>query len=491
MTTLLRYRLRHLRRHVLIALAVVLVAVALLVGTISQLLPMVESHPDKVAAWLSERAGLPVAFDRLDTRWTRRGPLLQLDGLRIGQGNGVRVGQAEVLVAMYSGLLPGEPLTELRLRGLALTLERADDGRWSVRGLPSSESGGDPLEALRRLGELQVIGGQLQVMAPSIGIQTRIPRVDVRLRVDGQRLRVGARGWINTQAPPLTAVLDFQRRQGDGQAWFAAEPADLAAWSPLLQVAGVQVRQGSGELNAWVQLHDHRVVAVTAEGELEQVQLSGAPLQSATAAPGVSFRNLQLRARWTALDGGWRVDAPRLRINEMYARILRNNRNDPGTGNLQQQLQEARWLIKNIQQRFDTILRVAQAIVERQKNFFTHGAIGMRPLVLREIADTLGLHESTISRVTTSKYMLTPFGTFELKYFFGSHVATEAGGAASSTAIRALIKQLIGAEDPQSPLSDSRIAELLAEQGFVVALRTVAKYREALKIAPANLRKAL
>lgn len=182
---------------------------------------------------------------------------------------------------------------------------------------------------------------------------------------------------------------------------------------------------------------------------------------------------------------------PRLRINEMYARILRNNRNDPGTGNLQQQLQEARWLIKNIQQRFDTILRVAQAIVERQKNFFTHGEIGMRPLVLREIADTLGLHESTISRVTTSKYMLTPFGTFELKYFFGSHVATEAGGAASSTAIRALIKQLIGAEDPQSPLSDSRIAELLAEQGFVVARRTVAKYREAMRIPAVNLRKSL
>ncbi|VVD69456.1 RNA polymerase factor sigma-54 [Pandoraea cepalis] len=194
--------------------------------------------------------------------------------------------------------------------------------------------------------------------------------------------------------------------------------------------------------------------------------------------------------------GGWIAELnpevmPRLRINEMYARILRNNRNAPGTGNLQQQLQEARWLIKNIQQRFDTILRVSQAIVERQKNFFTHGEIGMRPLVLREIADTLGLHESTISRVTTSKYMLTPFGTFELKYFFGSHVATEAGGAASSTAIRALIKQLIGAEDPQTPLSDSRIAELLAEQGFVVARRTVAKYREAMRIPAVNLRKSL
>lgn len=182
---------------------------------------------------------------------------------------------------------------------------------------------------------------------------------------------------------------------------------------------------------------------------------------------------------------------PRLRINDMYAQILRGAKGEAGAAGLQQKLQEARWLIKNIQQRFDTILRVAQAIVERQKNFFSHGEIAMRPLVLREIADTLGLHESTISRVTTNKYMATPMGTFELKYFFGSHVSTETGGAASSTAIRALIKQLIGAEEPRNPLSDSRIAELLGEQGFVVARRTVAKYREALKIPAVNLRKTL
>ncbi|KNH10217.1 RNA polymerase sigma-54 factor RpoN [Candidatus Burkholderia brachyanthoides] len=193
---------------------------------------------------------------------------------------------------------------------------------------------------------------------------------------------------------------------------------------------------------------------------------------------------------------GWTAElnpeiVPRLRINHLYAHILRNNRGDPGSGSLRQQLQEARWLIKNIQQRFETILRVAQAIVERQKNFFAHGEIAMRPLVLREIADTLSLHESTISRVTTGKYMLTPFGTFHFKYFFGSHVSTDAGGAASSTAIRALVKQLIGAEDPKTPLSDSRIAELLAEQGFVVARRTVAKYREALRIPAVNLRKSL
>lgn len=179
---------------------------------------------------------------------------------------------------------------------------------------------------------------------------------------------------------------------------------------------------------------------------------------------------------------------PRLRINDAYAQILKRNR---GASGLSSQLQEARWLIKNVQQRFDTILRVAQAIVDRQKAFFTHGEVAMRPLILREIADTLGLHESTISRVTTQKYMLTPAGTLELKYFFGSHVATDSGGAASSTAIRALIRQLVSAEDPAQPLSDSRIAELLGEQGIVVARRTVAKYREALRIAPVAQRKAL
>ena len=124
--------------------------------------------------------------------------------------------------------------------------------------------------------------------------------------------------------------------------------------------------------------------------------------------------------------------------------------------------------MKNIQQRFDTILRVSQAIVERQKSFFTHGAIAMKPLVLREIADELGLHESTISRVTTAKYMATPLGTFELKYFFGSSLSTEAGGNASSTAVRALIKQLVAAEDPSKPLSDSQLSQMLEEQGIQV-----------------------
>jgi RNA polymerase sigma-54 factor len=182
---------------------------------------------------------------------------------------------------------------------------------------------------------------------------------------------------------------------------------------------------------------------------------------------------------------------PKLRINDLYAQAVRGSRGHAAAPGLGARLQEARWFMKNIQQRFDTILRVSKAIVERQKAFFTHGAIAMKPLVLREIADELGLHESTISRVTTAKYMATLHGTFELKYFFGSSLNTDAGGNASSTAVRALIQQLVSAEDPNKPLSDSQLSEMLEEQGIQVARRTVAKYREALKIAPASLRRRM
>jgi RNA polymerase sigma-54 factor len=214
--------------------------------------------------------------------------------------------------------------------------------------------------------------------------------------------------------------------------------------------------------------------------------------------PGAAFAKVE--ARYVVPDvivkkvrNAWRARLnpeamPRLRVNHLYAEIAAGARS---AGSLSTQLQEARWLIKNVQQRFDTILRVSQAIVDRQRHFLEHGEVAMRPLVLREIAETLGLHESTISRVTTQKYMATPRGTFELKYFFGSHVATEAGGAASSTAIRALIKQLVAAEDAKAPLSDARISQILGEQGIVVARRTIAKYREALQIPAVNQRKAL
>lgn len=181
---------------------------------------------------------------------------------------------------------------------------------------------------------------------------------------------------------------------------------------------------------------------------------------------------------------------PKLRINQIYANILKRSR-DSSNQYLLSQMQEAKWMIKNIQQRFSTILRVSQAIVDRQRNFFEHGEIAMRPLVLREIADELDLHESTISRVTTRKYMLTPRGVYELKYFFGSHVATETGDTYSATAIRALIKQIIAEEDPRKPLSDSQITNILSSQGIVVARRTIAKYRDSLQLPAASQRKSL
>ena len=193
------------------------------------------------------------------------------------------------------------------------------------------------------------------------------------------------------------------------------------------------------------------------------------------------------RNRWTVSLN--RDAMPRLKVNRLYADILQRER--AGSASMSTQLQEAKWLIKNVQQRFDTILRVSQAIVDRQRQFFDFGEVAMHPLTLREIADTLGLHESTVSRVTTQKYIASPRGIFELKYFFGSHVATEAGGECSATAIRALIKQLVAAEDTKNPLSDSRIAEMLGQQGIVVARRTIAKYREALTIPPVNFRRAL
>ncbi len=240
-----------------------------------------------------------------------------------------------------------------------------------------------------------------------------------------------------------------------------------------------------------------RLKALTGADD-ERLRAAQGLIRALNPRPGAAFAKLE--ARYVVPDvivkkvrNAWRASLnpeamPRLRINRLYAEIAAGARS---AGSLSAQLQEARWLIKNVQQRFDTILRVSQAIVERQRHFLEHGEVAMRPLVLREIAETLGLHESTISRVTTQKYMATPRGTFELKYFFGSHVATEAGGAASSTAIRALIKQLVAAENAKAPLSDARISQILGEQGIVVARRTIAKYREALQIPAVNQRKAL
>tara|TARA_R110001583_G_scaffold41431_5_gene131887 strand:+ start:575 stop:2080 length:1506 start_codon:yes stop_codon:yes gene_type:complete len=195
-------------------------------------------------------------------------------------------------------------------------------------------------------------------------------------------------------------------------------------------------------------------------------------------------------------NGRWTVElnpdtAPKLSVNQQYAAMSRSMKSSADSQFIRSNLQEAKWFIKSLESRNDTLLKVSNCIVQRQQGFFEHGPEAMRPMVLNDIAEAVDMHESTISRVTTQKYMHTPRGIFELKYFFSSHVSTENGGECSSTAIRELIKKLVAAEIPAKPLSDSKIADILAEQGIKVARRTIAKYRESLSIPPSNQRKSL
>lgn len=198
----------------------------------------------------------------------------------------------------------------------------------------------------------------------------------------------------------------------------------------------------------------------------------------------------------TKVKGRWQVELnpeamPKVRINQHYAAMSRTAKNTADTQFIRAHLQEAKWFLKSLESRNDTLLKVANCIVQQQQAFFEHGEEAMKPMVLNDVAEMVGMHESTISRVTTQKYMHTPRGIFELKYFFSSHVSTESGGECSSTAIRAFIKKLVAAENPAKPLSDSKMAEILSEQGINVARRTIAKYREAMFIPPSNQRKTL
>ena len=194
----------------------------------------------------------------------------------------------------------------------------------------------------------------------------------------------------------------------------------------------------------------------------------------------------KIRDHWTVTLNPSVV--PKVRLNRMYADLFQSHR-DARHSDLAAQLQEARWTVRNVEQRFATILRVAQAIVQRQRHFLDYGELAMKPLGLREIADELGLHESTVSRVTNNKYMATPAGVFELKYFFSRALATTSGGTCSATAIRGAIKDMIHEENPKQPLSDAHIARLLARQGLQVARRTVTKYRQMMRVPAYEMRR--
>ena len=390
----------------------------------------------------------------------------------------------------HEGREAGAPATTLaehlraQLPGLRLGAEDAAAVHLLIESLDGDGYLADPLE--------EVAASLLGEREPDAAIANAVAGPDDTQDVDAaeelmSRLRC-ALSWLQQLDPPgvgarsLSECLQLQLRQ---------RPA-----SPARELALVVCTQ---HLELLARRDVKRLLAATGSDEV-LLREAHALIVACEPKPGRPFADAEslvivpdviVQRAGRGLKVSLNPDVmPRLRINDLYAAALRGPRGSAHAG-LSARLQEARWFVKNVVQRFDTILRVSEAIVQRQRAFFTHGEIAMKPLVLREIADELGLHESTISRVTTAKYMTTPMGTFELKYFFGSALATETGGNASSTAVRALIRQMVAAEDPKAPLSDSTLSQMLEEQGIQVARRTVAKYREALKIAPANVRKAM
>jgi RNA polymerase sigma-54 factor len=267
--------------------------------------------------------------------------------------------------------------------------------------------------------------------------------------------------------------------------------------TPWLKEAGILIRDHLNLLGN----HDYNTLIRRMRLAKDELQHIIRLIQSLNPRPGSAFSSMEPEyivpdVYVTRNEGKWQVELntesiPKLRINAFYANMVKRANNSKDNTYLKNNLQEARWFLKSLQSRHETLLKVANSIVARQRAFFDYGEEAMKPMVLRSIAEEVGMHESTISRVTTRKYMHTPRGIYEFKYFFSSHVSTEAGGECSATAIRAIIKKLVASENPARPLSDSQMASLLAEQGIQVARRTIAKYRESLSIAPSNERKRL
>ena len=331
--TPLRRRLRHARRWVGYGFLVLLIVLAVLVSIANQMLPMVEQNPERIATWLSARVGEPVTFSHAKGEWTRRGPRFILDDLHVGKGaNLLTIGRAQLQIAVYSGLLPGQPLTELKIRELALTLVQHDDGRWEVIGLPGQGGKADPLDRLEGFGELQIEKARLAIRAPKLKIDMGMPRVDARIRVNGPRLRVGVSAWVYKDDLPVSAVLEFQRDRRDGLLWVGGSNLVLAHWAPLFATIGIVPQAGTTELDLWAELKDQRISQVTVETDIENARLrsanrlllptvaSGKPGVDASGARSVSarvsFDRLQANARWSATANGWRIHAPRLNVTK-------------------------------------------------------------------------------------------------------------------------------------------------------------------------------
>ena len=314
-----------MRRHIHLAgkslyylIGACLLLLALLTGALSRAMPWLEEHPDEVRAWLSERAGHPVQFASVHAHWTRRGPLLLLRNLTVGApDNPLRLGDAELLVSQYTGWLPGHRLTELRLRGIHVNLQRDNDGTWHVRGLPGQNEGGDPLTTLESLGELQVIGGSLTLDAPSLGLHADIPRIDVRAQVNGARVRVGMRGWLKGVATPTLATMDFDRHDGDGRVYVGSRNIDLKGYQGFLQLFGVALAGGHGSGEAWLDVGARRVTRLVTRNDFSDVLLRSSTPGS-TDTP-VLLQRVQGLTGYRHSGSDWRLDVPSLAITRAGA----------------------------------------------------------------------------------------------------------------------------------------------------------------------------
>ena len=286
----------------LLLLAVVMVSMA-------RFMPWLEQHPQQVSAWLSKKAGRPVQFDNLQAGWTRAGPLLKLKNLRVGaRANPLRVGDAELLVSQYIGWLPGRRLTELRIRGLEITLERGDTGEWRVHGLPGQTTGGDPFSALERLGELQVIDGKLRVMAPSLGVNVYASRVDVRTQVNGDEVRVGLRAWLENARAPIDATMRFDRKQGDGQVYVSGKTLSLSGQSSALKFAGAAVTGGAGRGQVWFTVKRRRITGVQSDVDFQGVQLQS--LAAGDTPKTIRVDRVTGRTHFSRGAKGWSLQVP-------------------------------------------------------------------------------------------------------------------------------------------------------------------------------------
>lgn len=387
--------------------------------------------------------------------------------------------------------------------------------------LPTSGSGPPPREASS--GEFETATAAGESLAEHLLWQLNLTPMGERDRVVAMAIidALDGDGFLQASVEDVCAAMngddDIEVEPDEVEAVLklvqGLEPVGIAARDLreclLLQLAQIdddtpwiaEARQCCGEYMELLGGRDYnqlmRKLKLTKD-ELSQVL---ALIQTTNPRPGSQYNNEQ--PEYIVPDvfvskqkGRWRVELnpdtmPPLRVNPYYAGMIKRSDDSEQNASLKSHLQEARWFIKSLQSRSETLLKVATSIVERQRAFLEHGEEAMKPLVLHDIAEALEMHESTISRVTTRKYMHTPRGIYELKYFFSSHVSTTLGGEASSTAIRAVIKKLIAAENVEKPLSDNKIATLLSEQGVKVARRTVAKYREAMAIPPSNERKRL